>query len=149
MSVDGRTSGSRRLLPVRPAGLSWPEPDVPLDRCGRCVDADRPHLDRVAEVPAEGRMHLEKLADLRAEHLRHRLARRLRGTTEGGTRGEAPGELDHQLVDLDTKPFGPSDVRELLGLLELCSQVVEPRPVLPASAMVRRLLECSPRGTDR
>ena len=155
---------ARQLLPGSPTQLAasaarprpgpgpdlpGSEPDVPLDRRRRRVDADRPHADRVAQMPAEGGVHVEQLADLRAQHLRHRLARRLGGAAE---RGRAPKRLASwatSCVELGAQPLGAPDVGELLGLVELRAQVVEPRAVLAAGALIGGVVERAARCADR
>src|SRR6185295_18319850 len=81
-------------------GSGGAEADVPIDRRRRRIDAYGAHADRVAQMAAEGGVQLEQLANLRAQHLRRRLACRLRGAARAAVRAVARRELGDELVQL-------------------------------------------------
>src|SRR5262245_12749468 len=152
------TARSRRpaVPPTRPTppptaarSLSRPEGDVPVDRRRRRVDADESRPDRVPEMSAEGRVLIEELPDQRPEHLRHGLARRIRGTAPRGTGAESAGELGRELVQLGAQLGGSRQVGEALGLVELRAELVEARAIRPSGSLVRSVVEGAGRQSDR
>ena len=56
-------------------------------------------------------------------------------------RPKRPASCAEELLELRAETLGAAAVRELLGLLELRAQVVEPGPVGAAGVLVRRVVE--------